>query len=114
MEKELIDMFMSMLQGPYYDRMVESTSAGFAELVSAGERIEFGLKLVRIQLGSSGSTSGTGGKKPFGSYSKKNENENNAIYSQRGGERNYQHQHVNAVTIPIDAPQQHQQKPRSQ
>lgn len=39
MERELVDMIMSTLQGPYYDRMVEITSVGCSELVMAGERI---------------------------------------------------------------------------
>ena len=43
MERELIDMFMSTLQGPFYEHMIGSTSAGFADLVMAGERIEVGL-----------------------------------------------------------------------
>lgn len=49
MERELVDMFMGTLQGPYYDRMVGSTSTGFSELVMAGERIEAGLKMSKIQ-----------------------------------------------------------------
>lgn len=49
MEKELVDMFMSILQGPYLDRMIGSASAGFSDLVVAGERIENDLKSGRIQ-----------------------------------------------------------------
>lgn len=45
MERELVDMFMGTLQGPYYDRMVGSTSTSFFELVMAGERIEAGPKM---------------------------------------------------------------------
>ena len=45
MERELIDMFMSTLQGPFYEHMIGSSSARFAELVMDGERIEVGLKL---------------------------------------------------------------------
>ncbi|XP_050875925.1 uncharacterized protein LOC127079584 [Lathyrus oleraceus] len=45
MERELVNMFMDTLQGPYYDRMVGSTSTGFSEFVMAGERIEVGLKM---------------------------------------------------------------------
>lgn len=36
LEKEMIDMFMSTLQGAFYDRMVGSTSTGFSDLVMAG------------------------------------------------------------------------------
>lgn len=48
MERELFDMFMGTLQGPYYDRMVGITSTGFSELVIPGERIEVGLKMGKI------------------------------------------------------------------
>ena len=64
MERELVDMFMSTLQGPFYDHMIGSASAGFVDLVMAGERIEVGLKLRKIQINGSSGSSG-GGKKPF-------------------------------------------------
>ncbi|XP_050897211.1 uncharacterized protein LOC127104037 [Lathyrus oleraceus] len=73
MERELVDMFMGTLQGSYYDRMVGSTSTNFSELVMAGERIEVGLKMGKIQLANAGnSTSGTV-KKPFSGHPKKKE-----------------------------------------
>lgn len=65
MERELVDMFMGTLQGPYYDRMVGSTSVGFSELVMAGEGIEAGMKMGRIQI--VGASNGVD-KKPFGGY----------------------------------------------
>lgn len=49
-EKEMIDMFMGTLQGAFYDRMVGTTTTGFLDLVMAGERIEAGLKLGKIQM----------------------------------------------------------------
>ena len=58
-------MFMSTLKGPYYDHMIGSASIGFAELVMAGERIEFGLKFGKIQVGNSSGSLGGGGKKSF-------------------------------------------------
>lgn len=84
MERELIDMFMGTLKGSYYDRMVGSTSVGFSELVMAGERIEVGLKMGKIQSASVGSFTGGSGKKLFSWYPKKKENESSEIYSQRG------------------------------
>ncbi|CAK8567098.1 unnamed protein product [Lathyrus sativus] len=36
LERELIGMLMSTLQGPYLDRMVRSASSGFSDLVIAG------------------------------------------------------------------------------
>lgn len=56
MERELVDVFMGTLQGPCYDRMVGSTSVEFSELVIAGERIEVGLKIGKIQSANVGSS----------------------------------------------------------
>ena len=84
MERELIDMFMSILQGPYYDHMIGSASTGFAELVMAGERIEVGLKLGKIQVGNYSRSSGGSAKNPFNVYPKKREGDASAVYSNRG------------------------------
>lgn len=48
MERELIDMFMGTLKGPYFYRILGSTSVVFSELVMAGERIEVGLNMGKI------------------------------------------------------------------
>lgn len=37
LKRELVDMFMSTLQGPYLDRMVRSASSGFSDLVITAE-----------------------------------------------------------------------------
>lgn len=104
LEREIVDMFMSTLQGPYYDRMLGSTSVGFSELVMAGERIEVGLKMGKIQPTSPRSSSSGAVKKPFGGYVKNKEGETSVVYTQRGGGRpQYQqqrHHHVNVVAIP--------------
>src|SRR4051812_5531649 len=55
MDKELVDIFMSTLQGPYYDKMVGCTSSGFSDMVVIGERIEDGIKNGKIQGAPSGS-----------------------------------------------------------
>ncbi|XP_050909309.1 uncharacterized protein LOC127123094 [Lathyrus oleraceus] len=75
LERELVDMFIGNLQGPYLDRMVGSTSSGFSDLVLAGERIENMIKMGKIQ--NSASTS-SASKKPFVPYGKKREGETNA------------------------------------
>ncbi|XP_050877338.1 uncharacterized protein LOC127081095 [Lathyrus oleraceus] len=75
LERELVDMFMGNLQGPYLDRMVWSTSSGFSDLVLAGERIENMIKMGKIQNSSSASSAS---KKPFVPYGKKREGETNA------------------------------------
>ena len=86
-----MDMFMGTFQGPYYDCMIGSTSAGFAELVMAGERIEVGLKMGRIQIGNSSGSSGGGNKKLFTAYPRKKDGETNVVHSYRGRGRNHQH-----------------------
>lgn len=48
-EKELVDMFMSTLQGPYIEKLIGSTSARFSNLVVTGERIDNCLKSEKIQ-----------------------------------------------------------------
>ncbi|XP_050909007.1 uncharacterized protein LOC127122764 [Lathyrus oleraceus] len=106
MERELVDMFMGTQEGMYYDRMGGSTSVGFSELVMAGERIEVGLKLGKIQSANTGSSACRSGKKPFNGHPKKKESESNAVYSHSGRGRIQQKQKVNVVTIPVaTAPQ---------
>ncbi|XP_058726114.1 uncharacterized protein LOC131597431 [Vicia villosa] len=78
LEKELVDMFMSTLQGPYYKRMVGSVSSGFSDLVVIGERIENGIKNGKIQ----GTLSSPYSKKPSSSFSKKKEGETNTVIHQ--------------------------------
>lgn len=45
---KLVDIFMSTLQGMYYEKMVGSSSSNFVDIVSIGERIENGLKTGKI------------------------------------------------------------------
>ena len=70
-----------------------------------GELLEVGLKLGKIQIsGSSGSSRGS--KKPFNSYPEKREGDTSAVYSQRGRGEDRQHQQINSVSIPVNAPPQ--------
>ncbi|XP_050919407.1 uncharacterized protein LOC127136940 [Lathyrus oleraceus] len=104
LERELVDMFMGNLQGPYLDRMVGSTSSGFSDLVLAAERIENMIKMGKIQ--NSASTS-SASKKPFVPYGKKREGETNVASIIRT--RNPTYPQVAAIA-PI---QQSQQQPFS-
>ncbi|KAA0038979.1 uncharacterized protein E6C27_scaffold84G00600 [Cucumis melo var. makuwa] len=47
-DKELMAMFINTLRAPYYDRMVGSASTNFSDVITIGERIEFGVKNGRI------------------------------------------------------------------
>ncbi|KAA0033216.1 Gag-pro-like protein [Cucumis melo var. makuwa] len=52
-DKELTAMFISIIRAPYYDRMVGSASTNFSDVITIGERIEFGVKNGRITDSSS-------------------------------------------------------------
>lgn len=81
MKRELVDIFIGTLKVTYSDRMVGSTSVGFSELVMAGERIEVGLKMGKIQSANTSNFVGRSGKKPFNGYPKKKEGEFSVVYS---------------------------------
>ena len=42
-------MFLKTLKEPYYDRMIENSNTNFSDVVSAGEMIESGVKLGKIE-----------------------------------------------------------------
>ena len=48
LEKEMCLMFLDTLTYPFYDKMIGYVYANFADLVSAGERIDDGLKKGRF------------------------------------------------------------------
>ena len=52
LEKEMCLMFLDTLTYPFYDKMVGYVYANFADIVSAGERIDDGLKKGRFSQGS--------------------------------------------------------------
>lgn len=81
LEMELVYMFIGNLQGPYFDRMVGSTTSVFSDLVIADKRIENMIKMVKIQNISSTSSVV---KKPYVAYGKKREGETNATDVVRG------------------------------
>ena len=61
MDRELVDMFLGTLSGPFFNHLIGNSSARFTDLVLTGERIEAGIKSGKIQKGASSSTE----KKPF-------------------------------------------------
>lgn len=84
LEKELIDIFMGTLQGPYYEKLVGSTSIRFSDLVIVGQRIENGLKSGKIAsvVGPS-----NGAKKSYVGFARKKEGETNNTSVARGTNR---------------------------
>ncbi|KAI5430834.1 hypothetical protein KIW84_035096 [Lathyrus oleraceus] len=118
LEKEMANMFMNTLPGPYLERLVGCNASNFADVVSTGERVENYLKTCKIQNGG-GSSSRV--KKSFIGGQKRREGDANSLssYQGRGIRRNnFQNYHpqpyVAVVTIPAAAPVQQQQPQRQQ
>ena len=70
-DKELNKMFFNTLKAPYYDQMIGNSNNNFSDVVFAGEMIENGIKLDKIES--------IEGKK---STLKKKEGEMHAMYYQ--------------------------------
>ena len=60
-DRELIDMFLGTLSGPFFNHLIGSSSSGFTELILTGERVEASIRSGKIQKDTSSSTV----KKPF-------------------------------------------------
>ena len=67
-DNELNNMFLNTLKAPYYDRMIGNSNTNFFDVVSAGEMIESGVKLSKIE-----------GMKAKKSTPKKKEGETHAV-----------------------------------
>src|SRR3954467_6914472 len=65
-DRELVDMFMNTLTGPFYSHLLGSSSSGFTDLILTGERVENGIRSGKIHV----ATSSGAMKKP---YDRKNE-----------------------------------------
>ncbi|XP_050889673.1 uncharacterized protein LOC127094961 [Lathyrus oleraceus] len=113
LKKEMVYMFMGTLQGPYYKKLVGSTSAGFSDLVVTGERIESGVKAGKIP---SPANVSNGTKKPFSGLPKKKEGETNVASTFKGKGKAYRtpyyqvaevtHNNYQPPTYAISAAQQ--------
>lgn len=87
LERNLVDMFISTLQGPYLDRMVGSISSRFSDLVIAGEQVENCLKIGKIH---DTITVASGAKKYQSGFPKNKEGETNATTTSKGENIAYQ------------------------
>ena len=94
-DRELVDMFLGTLSGPFCNHLIGNSSAGFTDLILTGERIEAGIKSGKIKKGASVNTE----KKPF-------KKEASAVYGPRRQIKPERRQAVNAVVIskPAAAP----------
>ena len=101
-DRELVNMFLGMLFGPFFNHLIGSSSVGFIELILTGERVEAGIRSGKIQKAASSSSV----KKPFAG-----KKEASAIYSPRGQNRVEHHRTINVVMIPRPevAPQRNNQ-----
>ncbi|XP_058752679.1 uncharacterized protein LOC131625856 [Vicia villosa] len=55
-DREMVDMFMNTLTGPFYSHLLGSSSSGFTELILTGERVESGIRSGKIQVATSSGT----------------------------------------------------------
>ena len=74
-DRELVDMFLGTLSGPFFSHLIGSSSSGFTELILTGERVEASILSGKIQKDTSSSTV----KKPF-----TGKKEASAVYGPRG------------------------------
>ena len=95
-DRELIDIFMGTLTGPFFKHLIRSSSVGFAELILTGERVEVGIKSGKIQ----GFTPSYIQKKPYNG-----KKEYNDVY----GQKSHHDQHVGEILIsnPTSTQQRH-------
>src|SRR3954466_8855533 len=96
-DRELVDMFMGTLTGPFYSHLLGSSSSGFTDLILTGEHVESGLQSGKIQIGSSSGTT----KRPISGR-----NEVSTMHSQKSRKSEH-HQSVGAVLISASAPQKY-------
>ena len=94
-ERELVDMFLGILSGPFIIHLIGISSVGFTELILTGERVEAGIKSGKIQKDASSSAV----RKPF--IGKK---EVGVVYPQRNQDKTEHCPTVWAVIIPKTAP----------
>ena len=106
-DRELVDMFLGTLSGPFFNNLIGSSSASFIELILTGERVEAGILSGKIQKDTSSSTE----KKSFGG-----KRETNVVHGQKRRSQEDYHQFVGAVLISnstrTQRPQQRNNQPR--
>ena len=101
-DREMVDMFMGTMTGPFFNLLIGSSSSGFTKMVLSGERIESGIKSGKIPMAASSNAE----KKPFAG-----KREANVVYGQKGRNKADNHnQDVRVILVSNSTPtQQHQQ-----
>ena len=100
-DREMVDMFMGTLTGPFFNLLIGSSSSGFTEMVLTGERIESGIRSGMIPMAASSNTE----KKPFGG-----KREANDVHGQKGRNKADYHQSVGTVLVSNSACMQRPQQ----
>ena len=54
-DRELVDMFMGTLKGPFFNHLIGSSLSCFIEMILTGEHVEGGIKSGNIQVVASSS-----------------------------------------------------------
>ena len=97
-ERELVDMFLGTLSGPFFNHLIGSSSVGFTELILTGKRVEADIRSGKIQKDASTSTTA---KNPF-----TRKKDVSAVYAQRNQGRIERRPTVGAVMIQKSASEQ--------
>ena len=100
-DRELVDMFLGTLSGPFFNHLIGSSSAGFIELILTGERVEAGIKSVKIQE----ATPSDAQKNPYNG-----KKESNAVYGKKGRHDQYVGEILISNPTPAQQRQGHQRK----
>ena len=96
-DRELVDMFVGTLSGPFLNHLIGSSLVGFTELILRGEHVEGGIRSEKIQVATSSITV----KKSFN-----RKKEANAMYGQKGRNKSDRNQFVGEVLISNHTPMQ--------
>ena len=106
-DKDLVDMFMGTLTGPFFNLLIGSSSSGFTELILTGERVDSGIKSGKIPMASASTSNAV--KKSF--IGKK---ETNVVYGSRSRAKNDRHYSVGVVLISNPTPTQRTRQQNNQ
>ena len=96
-DRELANMFLGTLSGPFFNHLIGSSLVGFTELILTGERVEARIRSGKIQKVAFSSAA----RKPFSG-----KKEVSVVYNQRNQDRTEHRLVVGAVMIPKPAPTQ--------
>ncbi|XP_050889365.1 uncharacterized protein LOC127094590 [Lathyrus oleraceus] len=107
-DNKLVDIFMGTLQGLYCEKMIGSSSANFADMLTIGERVENGLKSGKITDTTAPQTMN---KRPYGGFAKKKEGEASVMMAGAHPQYQFPMTLMSYYLYPYVAATQYQQPP---